>query len=273
MKTTRLLQTMLLLVTSFLQAQEIYQLQNRWKPNEYIHVEQTTPASGSIQPGWLSARWTFEPITGTGYYKIKNEWRNQYLHIQDGPLASGTIEPGWWSAQWSLEPVAGTTAYRLRNRWKPEIAIHNQNGTLEAGPVELGWWSAQWETVGIHPSTAPAADVQKAQATPSTEKRSNNPDAFTPQHNGTIVTAMVRYTDQISILRNAQVAKGNKIYFFPQEVVNINKDGLSFDPKNPAIGGQEFTVIETEPKLILDRPMPMMRNTNNSNFLLVAEIY
>lgn len=247
-------------------AQDYYQLQNRWKADEFIHIQQPYPASGTIQPGWWSAQWILEPIDG--YYQIKNRWKNEFLHIQNGPIECGVIQPGWWSAQWALEPVAGTPFYRIRNRWKPEIALNNQQGYLEAGPIDLGWWSAQWATIKIGgDESVPSAGTAKNSIS---IRNGDNPNAFTPEHNGRIEQVSVRYTDQISISGNVSV--GTRIYFFPQEV-NANPEGLSFDLKNPSIGGQTFTVVETTPNLKLDRPMPMMRNRNNDNFGFVVEIY
>lgn len=271
MKSSHFIAAVLLFMSSAAQAQQVYQIQNRWKTNEYLHVEQPTPASGAIQPGWLSAQWIFEPVSGRPYVKIKNKWRNQYLHIEKGPLMCGTIEPGWYSAHWSLEPVAGTSSYRIRSRWKPQVALHNQNGKLETGSVDLGWWSAQWQTIKVGSNSSASQAV--AQTSSTSLKRSDNPSAFKPEHNGRIETAVVRYTDRIYLIGNASVSKGSKIYFFKQEVVVSNKSGLSFDPKNPNIGGQVYTVVETEPKLKLDRPMPMMRNTVNSSFFFIVEVY
>lgn len=243
-------------------AQETYQFQNRWKSTEFIHVEQPQPASGTIAPGWLSAQWIVEPVAETGYYQIRNKWRNQYLHIQNGTLDCGDIQPGWWSAQWALEPVAGTTHVRIRNRWKPEVAIHNQSGLLEAGPIDLGWWSAQWAMININGSQPIAAPVVAA-------RNGGNPSAFTPEHNGTITQVIVRYTDQISM---SDPAIGARVYFFPQEVIT-DTEGISFDPKNPPICGQVFKIVETSPEIKFDRPMPMMRNRYNESFQFVVEIF
>lgn len=246
-------------------AQEFYQLQNRWKQSEFIHVQEPSPAVGTIQPGWWSAQWILEPVEG--YYRIKNRWRNEFLHIQNGSIESGNVEAGWWSAQWALEPVAGTSFYRIRNRWKPEVALHNQNGSLEAGAIELGWWSAHWATVSVTSDGV----VQQVPATTTVSARNgDNPSAFTPEHNGKIEQASVRYTDQISL--SGKITVGSKIYFFPQEVI-ANTDGLSFDPKNPPIGGQTFTVIEVTPEVKFDRPMPMMRNRGNDSFSFVIEVF
>jgi hypothetical protein len=263
--------TVILLVSiSSLDAQVYYQIQNRWT-SEFIHVEQPKPAVGAIQPGWLSAQWVLEPVSD-GYYQIKNRWKNEYLHIQNGPIECGAIQPGWWSAQWALEPVAGTSFVRIRSRWKSEVAIHNQQGFLEAGSVDLGWWSAQWQTLKVSEG-APSPSIAVAAITSAnvaSERNGDNPKAFSPEHNGRIAQVSVRYTDQISI--SGDINAGTRIYFFPQEV-NANTDGINFDPKNPPIGGQTFTVIEVTPQLKLDRPMPMMRNRNNDFFGFVVEIF
>ncbi|CAN5311897.1 hypothetical protein BH09BAC3_BH09BAC3_11070 [soil metagenome] len=255
-----------------LSAQDFYQIQNRWKSSEFIHVEQPKPASTTIQPAWQSAQWILEGVSGTGFYTIKNRWRGESLHIQNGAIECGPIQQGWWSAHWALEPVEGTSFVRIRNRWKPEVALHNQNGYLEAGNIELGWWSAHWQTikVGGGPSTNQQT-LTISNPTPTVAARNgNNPSAFSPEHGGKIEQVSVRYTDQTSIFGSAVI--GSRVYFFPQEVV-ANTDGLSFDPKNPAIGGQTFTIIEINPKVKFDRPLPMMRNRNNDNFGLVVEIY
>ncbi|NOS90777.1 MAG: RICIN domain-containing protein [Cyclobacteriaceae bacterium] len=256
-------------------AQDFYQIQNRWKSNEFIHAEQPQPAVGSIQPGWWSAQWIIVDVDGSGYYQIKNRWKNEFLHIQNGALECSSIQPGWWSAQWALEPVEGSSFVRLRNRWKQETAIHNQNGRLEAGSIDLGWWSAQWQLIKVGEPQPVAVEQPVAMPTvvhQEVSPRNNlNPSAFVPEHGGVVTQISVRYTDQLSLPDNIQV--GNQIYFFPQEVIISNTAGLSFDPKNLPIGGQTFTVTEINPKVKLDRPMPMMRNRDNESFSLVVEIF
>ena len=125
----------------------LIRLKNRWKGNQYIHVEQPKPQAGVIQNGWWSAQWTLERIPNSPYYRIKNRWRtNQYIHAERPQLEIGAIKPGWWSAQWTLEPVrAGNkTYYKIKNRWKGTY-LHIEKGKLELGKIAAGWWSAQWE--------------------------------------------------------------------------------------------------------------------------------
>ncbi len=96
------------------------------------------------KPGWLSAQWTIEAVSGTPYYRIRNRWKpEQFLHIEHGRLASGPIESGWHSAMWTIEP-GDEGARRIRNRWKNQQYIHIERGRVEAGPIQPGWWSAQW---------------------------------------------------------------------------------------------------------------------------------
>ena len=122
--------------------------QNRWRANQYLHVQDGSIQSGDVQPGWWSAMWTIEQVPGSSFVRIKNRWRtDQYLHVQNGPLESGAAESGWWSAMWTIEEVPGSSFVRIQNRWRTDQYLHVQNGPLESGPVESGWWSAMW-TVG-----------------------------------------------------------------------------------------------------------------------------
>jgi len=263
-------------------SQNFVRLKNRWKPAEYIHVEQPTPTSGGIEPGWHSAQWLLEPVAGTSFYMIKNRWKNQYLHIEQGPLTLGDIQPAWWSAQWQVEAVPGTSFYRLRNRWKPTVAIHNQNGGLEAGTIQDGWWSAQWELENLTDAAQPVVSQQQseAQSQPTTPPAiaqeaslpsSNDASAFAPQHNGRITVMFIRYTT-VNVMANTTLKPGDRIYFFPQSI-DCNRDGASFNPDNPALGGQTFIVKEVTPELVLDRDIPMMRNRNNDMFSMVIEVF
>jgi len=121
-----------------------FALQNRWKPNEFIHIQNGPPQSGAIRANWWSAQWIAVPVGATGFVYLRNRWKpNEYLHIQNGPLAIGRVNAQWWSAMWSFDGVGGGVV-RIRNRWKPNVYIHNQPGRLAAGPINAQWWSALW---------------------------------------------------------------------------------------------------------------------------------
>jgi hypothetical protein len=138
---------------------QIIYLKNYWKPDQYVNIESGALAAGPIQPGWLSAMWTLEPVAGTvpTYYRIRNVWKpDQYVNIESGALAAGPIQPGWLSAMWTLEPVAGTvpTYYRIRNLWKPDQYVNIESGALAAGPIQPGWLSAMWTPQPVPPPQA-----------------------------------------------------------------------------------------------------------------------
>jgi hypothetical protein len=42
-------------------AQPYMWLQNRWKPEQFIHIETGAVQAGPIQPGWWSAMWNIRP--------------------------------------------------------------------------------------------------------------------------------------------------------------------------------------------------------------------
>ncbi len=133
------------LFSSQASAQEYRFIKNRWKPDQYIHIEHGSAQAGSIQPGWWSAQWEQERVPGRPEVRLRSKWkRDQYLHIEHGRLASGRIQPGWWSAMWTLEPVQDTGYVRFRNRWKPDQYLHIEHGALTAGKIAPGWWSAMW---------------------------------------------------------------------------------------------------------------------------------
>ncbi len=133
-----------------LSKQQFFQLKNRWKSNQFIHIERGTPQASSIQSAWHSAQWTFEHVQG-GFVRIKNRWKGTYLHNQNGRLEAGNIQKGWWSAQWKFERVGNF--FRIKNRWK-NTYLHIERGSLQLSSIDMGWHSAQWSTPSV--STAPA---------------------------------------------------------------------------------------------------------------------
>ena len=117
-------------------------INNRWKSEQYINIQEGTITSGEIQSDWWSAQWILEPIGD--YFKLKNRWKpTQYINIQDGTITSGEIQSDWWSAQWKIEPIGDY--FKLKNRWKPEQYINIQDGTIASGEIQSDWWSAQWK--------------------------------------------------------------------------------------------------------------------------------
>ena len=126
------------------------QLRNYWKNNQYLNVETGGIRSSTIEPGWWSAQWFLESISGLpSMYRIKNRWTSQYLHIENGYLEMGAIQPGWHSAMWSFKHSAvGNNIFNIQNRWKGTY-LHIEYGRLEIGNIQPGWHSAGWTTISI----------------------------------------------------------------------------------------------------------------------------
>ncbi|WP_431685960.1 hypothetical protein [Hahella sp. NBU794] len=124
-----------------------YRMQNYWRADQFLHMENGGLESGAIEQGWWSAQWDIKAVGQDDYVRICNRWRAQAcMNVEDGGLQAGAIESGWHSAQWKLEPVEGQPdLVRIRNRWKPNQYLHIENGTPEAGPVQPGWFSARWK--------------------------------------------------------------------------------------------------------------------------------
>ena len=57
----------LLVVTVFVSksyAQSSFGLQNRWKTNEFIHIQNGSPQSSAIDQRWMSAQWRLSSPAG-----------------------------------------------------------------------------------------------------------------------------------------------------------------------------------------------------------------
>ena len=125
--------------------EDYVRVRNRWKSDQYLHIEHGALQSSAAQSYWYSAQWLQEPILGTDYVRIANRWKpDQYLHIEQGSIESSTIELGWHSAQWKKIPIPGTNYVKLQNRWKPDQHLHIERGSIESSSIASGWHSAQW---------------------------------------------------------------------------------------------------------------------------------
>lgn len=73
----------------------------------YMHVENGSLQTGSIQDAWHSAQWKQE-VEGD-FVRFQNRWKPEvYLHVETGTVDAGTISPGWLSAQWKSGGAAMT---------------------------------------------------------------------------------------------------------------------------------------------------------------------
>ena len=61
------------------QAQEFDRINNRWKPNQYLHIEYGELQSGPIEPGWWSAQWIIELAADRASFICQAQSLNLFL--------------------------------------------------------------------------------------------------------------------------------------------------------------------------------------------------
>lgn len=128
-------------------------IRNAWQTDQEINIETGAPQSTPAAPGWLSAQWVFEEVSGTANVRIKNVWQGTYLNVETGTLQVSAIQPGWLSAQWKLVAMSVAGTYRIENVWTG-AALHVEIGKLEAGNAPGNWQSAIWKLSGYAPASS-----------------------------------------------------------------------------------------------------------------------
>jgi len=119
---------------------------NRWAAGGFLNIEKGSPQTGWIKLDWLSARWSFEQVPNTTYYRIRNAWHGGYLNVEHGQLEVGPIESSWQSALWQFFPAPSNPGYQLiGNVWRPELFITAQQDiSVVAAPVDQNSTYAHW---------------------------------------------------------------------------------------------------------------------------------
>lgn len=153
---------LLVLGNSATSAENVIHIQNVYRADQQINIENGAVESSPSQPGWLSAQWVIEPVDKSTNVRIKNVWKGTYLNVETGSLQATPIEPGWLSAQWTIEPVDGGS-YRIKNAWKGTY-LHTESGALGIGEIQPGWQSALWSLPGYSQTSASPAAATTAEA-------------------------------------------------------------------------------------------------------------
>lgn len=63
----------------------------RWMKNEAVHIENGPPTVGGIQPGWWSAQWVAQEMSGQKGQRLiafRNRWKGGFLMIRNGQVIS-----------------------------------------------------------------------------------------------------------------------------------------------------------------------------------------
>ena len=135
-------------------------LRNRWRDNQFIHLEHEALEVGAIEPGWHSAHWSLQAVEDSPFVVIRNALHaHHFLQMRDSGLTCGLLlgpgqlldrfpvspSPASQGAHWYIERIKGTTFVRFRNRWRHDCYINCEGGSLEATPVGDAFQSAHWE--------------------------------------------------------------------------------------------------------------------------------
>jgi hypothetical protein len=123
----------------------VVRIGNRWIAGSFINIEGGAPADGPIVLDWLSARWSLDPVPGTGFIRLHSVWKpDQYLNIEGGTLSSGPVDPDAQSAMWQLQPIGDSGYYLIQNVGDPNQYLNTQTQQLQSSPIQDDWLSADW---------------------------------------------------------------------------------------------------------------------------------
>jgi len=78
-----------------------YFIQNRFKPEHFLHVENGVLEAGPVQEGFESAAWA-PTDAGDNFVRIRNRYKTDwYLQIDPfGKAAAGPMSATYWSGHW-----------------------------------------------------------------------------------------------------------------------------------------------------------------------------
>jgi WD40 repeat protein len=227
-------------------------------------------------------KWIFEPHTGANgsYYNIlvqsDVQGPRKYLSTNnDGSRVDlWTTDDGSGRQQWKLENI-NTNPYTYRIKIaggvtgpRVYLSCSADGGTVDLWIKDDDSGRQQWVLNPPAVVAPPPAPTPVVPAGLPLNVESN----FAPTHGGVITTMTFRYSDQVSA-SGITLFPGDKVYVFPQQLVGLDRKGITFDPANPSIGGKNFTIRQATPELKFTEKFPEMRNTNNHMFLLVVEVY
>ena len=129
-------------------ANDLWSLQNKWKPNTNLEIEGNT--------NWVLRKNRY--YGASGYVNIcKENNNNSCLHIENGYLELGKIKDGWWSSAWKMTPTYNGYV-KIQNKWKSNQYLNIEYGNLKSTTIYNGWWSSQWKKVKVEDDTSSTND-------------------------------------------------------------------------------------------------------------------
>ncbi|AXG68158.1 ricin-type beta-trefoil lectin domain-like protein [Kordia sp. SMS9] len=208
----------------------------------------------------IGGHWKFIP-NDNGLYKIQNKASKMYLasygKTNIGSRVRQTDTPGS-GALWRIVQLQGGSVLLQNKVSLLFIGIASENNQTDLVQARALTSRITWKP----------AEVVVNKGLP----RNTNINAFRPRHGGKIAMAYVRNTGEITI-EGIKPRNGQRIYFFPQQLVAANKKGLSFNPKKPSICGKTFLIRRVLPTILLNKPMPNMRNRKKQKFMFIVEVF
>jgi WD40 repeat protein len=259
----------------------------------------STNGDGSVVDLWRAdesgrQKWILEPHNGPRgtYYNIivsgDVSGARRYLSANgDGSTVDlWSADDGSGRQQWIIyrDPMATTVVIGVAGGVKgPRLFL---SCSTDGGKVDLWtqddgsgrqrWLIKELASVLVQPVVVQLIVVEPVVVQPAAPAGlpTNMKVNFSAQRGGTVEYLSVRYDNQLQFLGNLTLWPGAKIYVYPQHVADADVNGISFDPKNPAIGGKTFIVRAMNGRnLEFTENIPMMRNTNNDYFRLVIEVF
>lgn len=206
---------------------------------------------------------------GNGLYRILNRDSKMFLAsfgaTKRGSKVRQTNKPGS-GALWRVIRLQGGRVMIQNNAsllFLGIISDKNNAPIIQAGALSE---RITWSMNEVKPSNSPA--ITSGNGLP----KNTDINAFKPRNGGRIAKVFVRYTDQISFV-GQKPRVGQRVYFFPQQLVNADRTNINFKPQQPPICGKVFVVRQVLPKIKFNMPMPYMRNKNNDTFMFVVEVF
>ncbi len=208
----------------------------------------------------VGGHWKFIP-NDDGLYKIQNKASKMYLasygNTNLGSRVRQTDTPGN-GALWRVIQLQGGS-----------VLIQNKVSLLFIGVA------AETNNTPLIQAKALTARIiwkPKEVEVNNGPPRNTNTSAFRPRNGGRLARAYVRNTGEIRI-EGVRPRNGQRIHFFLQQLAGANEEGISFNPKKPPICGQTFLIRKVLPRIVLNKPMPNMRNRRKHEFMFIVEVF
>ncbi|MEM6685413.1 MAG: RICIN domain-containing protein, partial [Bacteroidota bacterium] len=208
----------------------------------------------------IGGHWKFIP-QDNGLYRIQNKASKMYLanygKTNKGSVIRQTDVPGA-GALWRIVQLQGGSILIQNNLSLLFIGIatdYNKTPLIQAKALSarIAWLP---EEVIVNKGLP----------------KNTNIVAFRPRNKGTIGRAFVTSKGEITI-EGVKPRIGQRIYFFRQQLAAADKEGISFNPKRPLVCGQTYLIRKVLPKIMLNTPLPTMRNKKKQTFMFVVEVF